>query len=269
VAPFYPLRRRLFYGLHATPDQHCFNAIPLRFCFCFEVKKIIHRMPEILLASKIVFCGLHGNMPEQELDLLKLTTIAVAKFRASSSQVVRCNVLQARSLAASSDYVPDNVLRDAPAPHRLQPRDCSKDFAVRNSRGSCPLIESGLHPVRNGHRANVTTLADQINRGPVPLAHLDVIQLQADQLRSAKTTTEQHGQHCIIALGTHTVATSSPEHFRTLLCTQPVVGAKPELLDSPDATDPRRQLRTQQTGVGGLVSETTHGCKLLIDGIRR
>src|SRR6266581_5681736 len=145
-------------------------------------------------------------MPEQELNLLKFTAAIVAQLRAGPPQVVRCNVLQACSFAAGSDHVPDNVLREAAAPHLSPSGDRSKDFALTNPSGSCPLIESGFHPVRNGHRANVATFANQINNGPVSLAHLDVVHLQADQFRPAKATTEQHGQHRIIALGAHSVS---------------------------------------------------------------
>jgi len=152
---------------------------------------------------------------------------------------VRCNVLQACSLAAGSDHVPDNVLREAAAPHLSPAGDRSKDFALTNPSGSCPLIESGFHPVRNGHCANVATFANQINHGPVSLAHLDVVQLQTDQFRPAKATTEQHGQHRIIAFGAHSVSPRMFEHFRTLLCAQPITGPESELLDSLDTANPR------------------------------
>src|SRR5216684_622912 len=180
-------------------------------------------------------------------------------------QVVRCNVLQACSLAAGSDHVPDNVLREAAAPHLSPSGDRSKDFARTNPSGSCPLIESGFHPVRNGHRSNVATFANQINNGPVSLAHLHVVQLQTDQFRPAKATTEQHGQHRIIALGAHSVSPCMLEHFRTLFRAQPIPGPESELLDSLDAADPRSQLGTQQASIGGFVSQATHGCKLLVD----
>ncbi len=35
-----------------------------------EVEKVVHWMPEILFAAEIAFRGLHGCMPEQELNLL-------------------------------------------------------------------------------------------------------------------------------------------------------------------------------------------------------
>jgi hypothetical protein len=47
----------------------------------------------------------------------------------------------------------------------------------------------------------------------VPLAHLDLIQLQAHKFRSTKTTTEQHGQHGVISPSTHRIAMSMFEHF--------------------------------------------------------
>jgi hypothetical protein len=43
-----------------------------------ENKKIVHRMSEILLATEIAFRRLDGCMPQQELNLLKLATAAVA-----------------------------------------------------------------------------------------------------------------------------------------------------------------------------------------------
>src|SRR5262249_41149967 len=104
---------------------------------------------------------------------------------------------------------------------------------------SCPLVQSGLDPCRNGHRANVATFADQINYGPVSLSHLYVVELQAHQFRSAETATEQHGQHCIITFGAHTGTTSTFEYFRTLLCAQPIAGAESELLHSSHSTDAR------------------------------
>jgi hypothetical protein len=211
-------------------------------------------MPEILFAAEIAFRCLHGCMPEQELNLLKLTAAVVTQLRTGPPQVVRCNVLEPCSLAAGSDHIPDNVLRDATAPHLSQSGDRSKYFAFADASGSRPLIESCFDPVRNGHRANVATFANQINNGPVSLAHLDVVQLQTDQLGPAKATAEQHGQHRIIAFGAHRISARMIEHFRTLLRAQPIPRPESELLDSLDAADSGGQLGTQQARVGGFVS---------------
>src|SRR6266568_228969 len=206
-------------------------------------------------------------MPEQELNLFKLSSTVMTQLCTGPPQVVRCNVLQACSLAAGSDHVPDNVLREAAAPHLSPSGDRSKDFALTNPSGLCPLIESDFHPVRNGHRANVATFANQINNGPVSLAHLDVVQLQTNQLRPAKATTEQHGQHRRIALGPHSGSPRMLEHFRTLLRAQPIPGAKPKLLDTFHPADPGSEFRAEQAGGGGFVREPSHGCELLVDRI--
>ena len=141
----------------------------------------------------------------------------MTQFRAGAPQIMGCNMFHACSLAAGSDHVPDNVLRDAMAPHLSQSGDRSKDFALTNPSGLRPLIEGGFHPVRNGHGPYVATFANQVNHGPVSLAHLDVVQFQTNQFRPSKTTTKQHGQHCVIALRAHTVTTSALKYFRTLL----------------------------------------------------
>jgi len=132
-------------------------------------------MPQILFAAKITFCGLNRCVAQQELNLLQLTATVVAQLRAGPPQIVRCNVLQACSLATGSDHVPDNILREAATPHLSPSGDGSKDFALADPSGPCPLIESGFHPVRNGHGANVATFANQIHYGPVSLAHLNVV----------------------------------------------------------------------------------------------
>jgi hypothetical protein len=47
-----------------------------------EVKKVVHRMSEILFAAEIPFRRLHGCMAEQELNLLQFTTTVVTQLRA-------------------------------------------------------------------------------------------------------------------------------------------------------------------------------------------
>ena len=134
-------------------------------------------MSEILFAAQIAFRGLDGCMPQQELNLLQLSTATVAQFRAGSPQVMRGDMLQARSLAATLDYVPHDVLRDAFPPYLSRPGDGAKDPSLRDPRCSYPLIERCFDPFWNGHGADVTALTDEVYDRPVPLAHLDFIQL--------------------------------------------------------------------------------------------
>ena len=49
-----------------------------------EVKKIVHRVSEILFAAEIPLGRLHRCMPQQELNLLQFTTTVVTQLRACS-----------------------------------------------------------------------------------------------------------------------------------------------------------------------------------------
>src|SRR5207302_7222983 len=178
MAAFYPLPRYHFYMIGGFRSGR-FNIVFMRPSVLCEVKKIVHRVSEILFAAEIPLGRLHRRMPQQELNLLQFTTTVVTQLRACSPQVVRRDVLQARPRAARLYHVPDNILRDATAPDLSFPGNCSEDFALRDIRSACPVVESGFDPARNRHGANVTTLPNEINHGPVPPPHLDLITLQA------------------------------------------------------------------------------------------
>ena len=87
-------------------------------------------MSKILLAAEIVFRGLDGCVPQQELDLLQFAAAIMAQLRARPPRVMWRNVLQSSFLAAGSDYAPDNVLGDATTPHLSQSGHGSKDFPL-------------------------------------------------------------------------------------------------------------------------------------------
>ncbi len=176
VAAFYSLARRHFYG-RGSFHRGRLKIHVMRLYVRSEVKKIVYRVSEILFAAEIAFRRLDGCMPQQELNLLKLATAAVAQLRTGSPQVMRCNMLQARSLAAGLDYVPHDILRDAFPPYLTRPGDCSKDPSLPDPGCDRPLIERGFDPFWNGDGADVSALADQVHHRPVPLAHLDLIQL--------------------------------------------------------------------------------------------
>ena len=238
VSTFYLGAGHCFYGGESFP-RFSYAVTFLRVDVASKVKKVVYRMSEILFAAEIAFRSLDRCVSEQELNLLKLATARVAQLSAGSPQIMRCNMLQARSLAARLAYVPHDILRDAFPPHLSHPGDGSKDSSLRDAGCSNPLIECGFDPIWNRNGADVSALADQVHHCPVPLAHLDFIQLQADKCRSAKTTTKQQGQHRVVALRSHAISTSTLEYFCTFLCAQPVAGAKPKLLDALHSADPR------------------------------
>ena len=81
MAAFYRLPRCLFYGIGRL---HCggFIIVFLRPpTVCSEIEKVVHWMSEILFAAEIAFRRLHGYMPQQELNLLKLSALRRLRLR--------------------------------------------------------------------------------------------------------------------------------------------------------------------------------------------
>jgi hypothetical protein len=70
VAAFYALPECLFYSFAGSVRRDRFDLFCLLLPISSEVEKVVHGMPEILFAAEIAFRGLHGCMPEQELNLL-------------------------------------------------------------------------------------------------------------------------------------------------------------------------------------------------------
>jgi hypothetical protein len=180
---------------------------------------------------------------------------------------VRRDVLQTHPLTTGSNHVPDYILGNALPPNFPRPGDGTEDPSLPDISRSGPLIQSRLDPLWYGHGADVPAFADQIHYRPVTLADLDLAELQADQLRSAETTTKQHRQHGVVSLGAHALAISMLQHFGALRWAQPIAGAKPELFDASHPADPGREFRAEQACVGSFVRESSHGCELLIDGV--
>ena len=79
MAAFYPLPRCRFYMVrrfHRGGFLIVFPWPPV----CSEVKKIVHWVSKILFAAEIAFRGLDRCVPEQKLNLLKLTASIVAQL---------------------------------------------------------------------------------------------------------------------------------------------------------------------------------------------
>jgi hypothetical protein len=89
-------------------------------------------------------------------------------------------MVQPRSFAAIPYHVPHQVLGDTLAPHLASLADGAKYPSVLDLCCQGPEIERLFRPLRYWHRANVSALADQVHDGPVVLAGLDLVSLQAD-----------------------------------------------------------------------------------------
>ncbi len=93
VAAFYPWLACLFYSFAGPVRRDRFFMFRLRLRVRPEVEQIVYGVPEILFAAKIPFRSLDRCVPQQKLNLLKLTATVVAQLHAGPSQIMRCDVL--------------------------------------------------------------------------------------------------------------------------------------------------------------------------------
>jgi len=77
---------------------------------------IIDSSSQPLFAAQVPFRGLHANMSQQELNLLKLSTRQVAESGAGTSEVVGSQFVDACPRCKLSNNAPHDLFRDAIAP---------------------------------------------------------------------------------------------------------------------------------------------------------
>jgi hypothetical protein len=75
----------------------------------FDAKSAVYTYSQTLLAANIAFCGLHRDMPEEKLDLLKLASRIMAEPRTGPPDIRRktWNVHARGSLV---ENVPDRLI---------------------------------------------------------------------------------------------------------------------------------------------------------------
>jgi hypothetical protein len=61
----------------------------LRLRFRLDSDAIVHSSPQTLFTSKVTLSGLHADMPEQKLNLLKLSANGVAQACACAPKIMR------------------------------------------------------------------------------------------------------------------------------------------------------------------------------------
>ena len=91
---------------------------------------IIDGEPQPLFAAQVPLGRFHRNMPQEELDLLKLPASRVAEPRAGTPAVVRRQLGSADGVGKAFHHVPDHLLRDARAPNRSLSADATENPAL-------------------------------------------------------------------------------------------------------------------------------------------
>ena len=108
--------------------------------------------------------------------------------------------------------VPDRLLFHAVAPDAAHFSDFAEDPAPVNPSSTQPVIQFRNDPVKNRHRADVCSLAQQIDNRPVILPLLEMIDSQGDGLMPSQATLKVS---CVAGSGaSNSQRWSSPQRLR-------------------------------------------------------
>jgi len=77
---------------------------------------IVYGIPDPLLTAQVTFRRLHGNMAQQKLDLLQLTSRRVAESRTRSPEVVWRQLGDSCSPGEFFHYMPNGLLSQSFSP---------------------------------------------------------------------------------------------------------------------------------------------------------
>ena len=75
----------------------------------FDSKSVVYTYFQTLLAAGIAFGGLHRDMPEEELDLLKLASRIMAEPRTGPSEIMWRETWNVHARGSLLDNVPDRL----------------------------------------------------------------------------------------------------------------------------------------------------------------
>lgn len=111
-------------------------------------------------------------MSKQELNLVQFSASGMAQLRTRAAKIVRSQSGEAEFDGVLFHYVPDYPFGHTVAPVLACAADTSEYPAGGQIGRRGPDIHGGLHPLWHRHGADMPTLADEIDYGPVLLALL-------------------------------------------------------------------------------------------------
>jgi hypothetical protein len=126
------------------------------------------------------------------LDLLQLATCNVAKTGARSTEVVWCQLRQAKLHRVVFNNMPHHSVGYEISPSLPSSANTPKELSAGDARRSQPIVDGLLYPTRDRDSANVPTFSCQVNYGPKVFPTLQIIHLQFGQFASAQSAGQKY-----------------------------------------------------------------------------
>ena len=139
--------------------------------------------------------------------------------------------------------MPDRLLRDLLAPGFPRSTHAPKYLPCRDATQLAPFLNLLLYPVRHGNRANVSSLADQVDNGPMIFTALNVNKIEIGELPTTQSAAQQNGQDRSVACPPQIPRIRKLPESPRLVLSQPISEANADLLGAFHATNASCQFR--------------------------
>jgi hypothetical protein len=131
---------------------------------------------------------------KKKLNLLQFAAGSAAEPSASSTEIVRCELVDASLSGELLDDVPDELFRYSFSPGSPSATHVPKKLTRFNSSRMCLFVQQAMHPIRDGNGSNVTSLSPQVHDCPMPFTLLEVAESQFGELMTTESARQQEGK---------------------------------------------------------------------------
>ena len=249
--------------LDVSSPTHVDSAVGL------DADQVVNSVSKALFTAKILLSRLDGHVAQQELNLVQLPSGIAAQAGTSPSKVVRGEFINSCLFGAVLHDVLHDPLRHTIAPGLACPADAPENPAFAYASGRKPRVNRAFNPIWNGHCPNMAGLADHINDGPVVLPPLKVRDIQFRRFFPAQPASQEDSKQSSISFALERVRVGHMPERSCLVGGEPIAKANAEVLRAFHTADASSEIRTEQTGVRGLVCEAPDGRKPATDRVRR
>ena len=162
-------------------------------------KAVTRRIMKVLLDAEVNLRCHHRSVSKRKLYLFEWCQADVREPREGPPQIVRAG--HDVELVRISLHDCEHALGREP-PRREVPvaRDTSENSSLRDASRIFPAGDGGVRPQRNRHTPNPAHFASQVDDDPAAISLLNVLAVQARQLRPAQARAEENGKHRDVAV---------------------------------------------------------------------
>jgi hypothetical protein len=147
-----------------------------------KAQAVVHGASEFLFAPKVAFSCLDRYVTEQKLNLVKFAAGQMAQSCAGTTEIVRRELLDARTGGGGLHDVPDHLRRHAVAPHATGLVDGAEHASVREACRGSPGVDGRLDPRGDRNGADVAPFAQEVRNHLVVFALLHRLQSEGEHL---------------------------------------------------------------------------------------